>query len=492
MRKSLVNALGMAAPSRIAPAAAPARGPASAAAPTAPIDFGLDASGDADVSRVEVQHVDEMRFRLDADPEHVLRTARAHFDASITEDQLREALVKARMLLTQEGVAEGFLEGARRFAASVGMPGDFGFEGYDPDVIPIAPMAETFETAGDWAAYAFAWIAAQTSNALVDKPLFRKHSDHASQFIYELPATHTRVGLLSDFGNGLAHSRYIAKHLAALKPAHLLYLGDVYYAGTSSEFSQYVGVPLEPILPDTNVMMLNSNHEMFSKGIPYFGYIDYRLGRGAPQRQQGSYYCLRFGDAFQVIGLDTDYHSASRLNDEHQRAWLGDVLRHGQVNKMTNILCTANEPYTYGESKTTRLLDDLAPYLGAVHLWFWGNTHYCGFFDMTQNMPLASCIGHGGYPYKLSEYSLDKDLYLAPCPATPLFLEGQRRYRGTDLRPEMGNNGFVMMELDPGTDPASRRVKLEYIDWMKNLRYRAELGPQGGKRLAVLQGEELP
>jgi hypothetical protein len=104
---------------------------------------------------------------------------------------------------------------------------------------------------------------------------------------------------------------------------------------------------------------------------------------------------------------------------------------------------------------------------------------------------VSSCLGHGGYPYKLGEYSLDKDPYMAPCPAKPLFLETRRRYDGTSLRPDVGNNGYGLMYLEPGSGAAEHRVRLEYWDWMKRQRYEAILGRDASGRLAVLNGQEI-
>ena len=150
---------------------------------------------------------------------------------------------------------------------------------------------------------------------------------------------------MADFGNGLAHSRFIAKHLRSTKLDHVLYLGDVYYCGTSKEFAKFVAPEMEPFLSGevegkspVNVLMLNSNHEMYSKGYSYFSYMEYRLKKGKPQVQEGSYFALRFGDGIQLIGIDTDYDGGGRLRDPGQLEWLRARLAEGRGSRQNKAL----------------------------------------------------------------------------------------------------------------------------------------------------------
>lgn len=456
--------------------------------------YGLDTTGDFDLADIESGHLLALQQRLTEEPDAVLAEARALWDADLTEPQLREALEKTRVFIEQPEAATDALRSLQAFERAVSLPGSFGFEGYPDTRIPLSPMETKFETVADAVGYAAAFVGAKMANAFKPKPPFPRHSAE-NPFVYDLPATVANVGVLADFGNGLAHSRYIAKHLRGTKLDHVLYLGDVYYCGTSSEFAKFVAPEMEQFLTGdvvggkpVNVLMLNSNHEMFSKGYGYFSYMQYRLAKGKPQVQEGSYFALRFGDGVQLIGIDTDYDGNGRLRDAAQLEWLRARLAEGRARGMLNVLASANEPYAYSKAGTTKLFDDLKPYLPSVDLWLWGNTHYCGLFDSTQELPVATCLGHGGYPYKLSEYCLDKNLYLAPCPATPLFLETRSRYDGTNLRKDLGNNGYAVLTVDP----SNRRVQLEYRDWMKRLRYRAVVGKGADGRGSVLEGQEFP
>jgi len=466
---------------------------AVAAARETPSPYGLDRSGDFDIANLNLEQLVAVQEQLIEDPDAVVTSARQLWDADITVNELRDALEKTRRYMEQPEPAVEMLESAQAFESVVGMPNGWGFEGYDPQRLPVMPLDTKFETAADAVGYATSFVAAKAANAFKAKPPFPRHSADRS-FVYELPSQPTRLGVLADFGNGLVHSRYIARHLRSSALDHLLYLGDVYYAGTSREFERNVAPEIEPFLTGdlpggkkVGVWMLNSNHEMFTKGFSYFSYLRYRLAKGAPQRQEGSYFALRFGSGIQVIAIDTDYHGYRKFLDPGQIAWLRQRLAEGRAQGAVNVLLSANEPFEYGKSEFTSLYGDLNPYLSSIDLWLWGNTHYCGLFDSAGQLPISSCLGHGGYPYRLSEYGLDRNPYLAPCPATPLFLETKSRYDGTQLRPELGNNGYAILELDP----QAKALTLSYWDWTKRPRYRATLGRNEAGRLAVLRGEEL-
>jgi hypothetical protein len=455
--------------------------------------YGLDTSGDFDISSIRADQLIALQELLAEDPESVLASARQLWDTDLTAGELSEALEKARTFIDHPSVAGDALESMHGFESVVGMPPGWGFEGYEPQRLPILPMDSKFETIADGASYAATFVAAKVANAFKPKAAFRRHTSN-EPFVYDLASSRTTLGILADFGNGLAHARYIAKHLRASRLDHLLYLGDVYYTGTSREFERFVAPEIEPFLTGdlaggqkVAVWMLNSNHEMFSKGYSYFSYLKYRLSKGAPQRQQGSYFALRFGSAVQIVAIDTDYYGHGKFRDANQIGWLRQRLAEGRASGAINVLLSANEPFQYGKGGMTALFGDMKPYLPSIDLWLWGNTHYCGLFDSTAQLPVSSCLGHGGYPYRLKEYELDRNPYMASCPATPLFLETRSRYDGTSLRPELGSNGYAILTVE--TEQA--RLTLEYIDWMKRPRYRAILGRDSGGRVAVLRGDEL-
>jgi predicted TIM-barrel fold metal-dependent hydrolase len=360
------------------------------------------------------------------------------------------------------------------------VPHGFLFPGMDLDAIPIKPSIQRFETVGDLPGWVVN-VGPVLRSFAVDAD-FRWHDDPKYQqgFRYTLPpaaadAEPRRYGLFADFGTGLYHSRYIARHMESAGLAAAFHLGDVYYAGRRREFADYFDAPLRTLVQTTPLFALPGNHETYSRNRPYFESMDAR--RNLPgQVQQGSYFVVDDGRV-RFIGIDSDSLGHGRYRDPELREWLGRVLQEGRDAGRLNILLTSNEPYALDAAPGHRkdLFRDLAHWVqaGLVDLWFWGNTHHCAVYDWTDETPfVGSCIGHGGYPYK----RIDRPTH-SPVPL--LFVETLGRFPAwTRLRTDMGNNGFCVLTVH-GEGP----VRLTYVDWMKFRRCEIELTfAEPGKR----------
>jgi hypothetical protein len=309
---------------------------------------------------------------------------------------------------------------------------------------------------------------------------FPFHDDFPGDFVYQLndssgraldPEQKIVVALFGDFGAGLYHSKYIAKKMAEFQPHYAIHLGDVYYAGRTSEFENHFQNPLNPLLTTSRVFALNANHEMMSGGYPYFAYINYKRSTRqgwVEQDQQGSYFCIR-NERCQLIGIDTAFHDNGHHNHEKLQKWLGQRLSEGKQDnpKRINILLSQNEPYSLGQEKFSGLYQDLKQFIDdkLIDFWFWGNTHYGALFERTDKLPfVGSCVGHGGHPIYKKDVEEDaqkhRDLLKKKKNAAPIqWVELTPRFPN-GLRPELGNNGFCMMELEKGA------VRLRYYDWL--------------------------
>lgn len=474
-RVALYRALG------VPPGSIPARY-AGAIVPPAP-------ASPFDLEALDLAGLEALERLLDQQPELVLQGARTVLDADLTEADLREAIRRAKEMLRAPREALALLEAQRALArAAHRLPDGFTFPGMDLDEIDIDPGDTKFEKWRD----AVGWLI-NTGRTLFNRPpgsapvgdrgKFRFHEGFSSGFVYPLHGgadAPLDVALLSDFGTGLYHSRYIAKQLETRRFPYAIHLGDVYYAGREPEVADYFKAPLAPILDTTRVFSMNSNHEMFSKGEPYLQYITERKERAPDlQEQEGSYFCLR-GAKAQIIGLDTDYFGQFRCTERAILDWLGEQLAHGRRHGLTNVLLTGDEPYTDESPRWTPLLEDLREFVlddDLVDLWFWGNTHYCALFAPNPAVGLrfiGSCIGHGGYPYKRRNKG-------TKGPATVLFFENTPRFpEGVDLPHDRGNNGYCILSLLPSGD-----IRLRYVDWMAQDRHTALLRRGAGGRLSL-------
>lgn len=429
--------------------------------------------------------IEELQRQFEQDPEAVVAWYRQTWDADITEEDVRAALAQAEMAFRAPDAAAAALEAQLAFSRAPQLPPEFTFPDMDLDLIPIEPGLTKFETVAD----ALGWLLFSgpqfVLGGLLSRAPFRwhNHPEHSSGFVYEMenptPETPVDVALFSDFGTGLYHSRYIARQLERHQFPCAVHLGDVYYAGRRSEFRDHFEQPLNPVLEHTELFTLNANHEMLSGAFPYFDYMDRRRTRDN-QRQEGSYFCLRC-DRFQLVGIDGAYFEQGRYREAGLLEWLEKVLSAGRREGRLNILLSPDQAYEYGKVGPTPILTEdlhrLVLEKELVDLWFWGNTHYCALFDRSPDFPfLASCIGHGGYPYSRIRPN-------RPSPAPLIFLETSPRFpEWTGVRQDRGNNGYCILSLK-----ADGGLALTYIDWMGNRRFRAELARDGDGRLEVAE-----
>lgn len=441
---------------------------------SSPADVVVTRVDPAEVPPLSREGIDQLEMELNENPGATVARARQVLDEEITESELRYRINQARLALTSPATAVDFLAAESfHLEAASQLPPGFEFDGMDLENIPINPGDTKFETEGDalgWVINAGPFVLFKPSKA---KFRWHNHPDFAqTKFIYSMAepteAVPLEVALISDFGNGRYHARYIAKQLQSRSYPVAIHLGDVYYAGRRSEFEEFFAAPLDPLLPHTQLFALNSNHEMYSGGKPYFEFMDKRRNSHQLQQQEGSYFCLR-SSKFQIIGIDTAYFGHGRYKEPALLEWLAKTLQEGRQSGSINILMSADHPYEYGDKDQTKLLrkdlDELVLRDDLVDLWFWGNTHYGALFDRSSQTPfVGSCIGHAGYPY-------DRQKPGKPTPASLKFLETSARFpEWTNLRQDRGNNGYCVMELK-----SDGSITLKYIDWMSHLRCEATL-----------------
>ncbi len=457
------------------------------------VSFAAIGEESAEWPLLDLEKLNEIEAELNAQPRRLLARVRAMWDRKMTLPKLREAVALARRALEQPDKMLAELDAAETvsFAAAT-FPEGFTFPGMDDPEIEINPEDRKFENDDVAGLLGWALFAGPFTLSRPDKKDFRRHDpNNPNSFVYDLPnpapGAPLKVALFADYGVGRYYSDHIAKQFRQRRFPYAIHLGDVYYAGRPNEFRDNFIKQIDPILGFTKVFALNSNHEMYSKGKPYFEYMTKRLENvSGIQQQQGSYFCLR-SDQFQIVGIDTAFFGSGRCKDEKHLEWLGRVLREGRAANRVNILLSADHPYEYGNKKLTPLLSkdlkSLALDERLVDLWFWGNTHYCALFDHRASaageipvLPfIGSCIGHGGYPY--DTYSRGK---FEPAPM--VFLEDQARFpASTGIRQDKGNNGYCVMALN-----ADGSLRLQYIDWMSNVRFTADLSREEiGKPLKV-------
>jgi hypothetical protein len=201
----------------------------------------------------------------------------------------------------------------------------------------------------------------------------------------------TTIAVVGDWGGGNEAAQAVAAQIRALKPDHVIHLGDVYYAGTTKEvqerFLKYWPAPAG----SGRSFALNSNHEMYSGG---YGYFDVTL----PEfKQPASYFCLA-DENWRFIGLDTGYIDHD-LNSE-QVDWLTAQFK--KPFKGKTVLLSHHQLFSaYEDTNAAHLQARVQPFLDAkqIHGWIWGHEHLNVAYEPFMNVQHAVCLGNGCFPY---------------------------------------------------------------------------------------------
>jgi hypothetical protein len=317
------------------------------------------------------------------------------------------------------------------------------------------------------------WAASKWYRMRFSKPPFMPSSRNYRYPLETRDDGVATVALFSDWAAGYYHSLYIARHILRQRPLQAIHLGDTYYTGSPDETTSYLEAPLQPLVAQFPVWVMNANHEMMHNAIPFFHYI--KRKHGANQPQESTQFCLH-NDHYQVIGIDTAYHKSGRHPDQASQAWLLEQLQAGRQQKKVNILLSQNEPYAKGQVSDLLKRDLRAAVLEQqlVDLWFWGDEHFCALYAPGPGAPfIGSCIGHGGYPYPVRK---EADVAPPAGVASLVWYEKAARFPQhlSDTRHDVGNNGFCMLELSP------QSISIKYIDWRNQLRYHTQLTVQNG------------
>jgi hypothetical protein len=278
------------------------------------------------------------------------------------------------------------------------------------------------------------------------------------------------IALTGDWGSGswtdgslTCPSMQVVKQIQSLKPDFTIHLGDVYYAGISSEEtsnllqSWYAG--------PQGTFTLNSNHEMYDGANGYFQTA--LAASGAFKGQQGTSYFAIHSDDWVLVGLDSAYGSsdlfymAGAVTDTNQIQFLQGLNAKGkQIIVLThhNPLSTDGTMYVdhsgnlISTPSSQCLWNDVTSALGrAPDYWYWGHIHN-GIVYSDQSVAGTTqvrCIGHGALPFG-SAYELQSDG--SPIPSVTYFANTllSSQFSNTTLQQQNRVlNGFAVLTLGP-------------------------------------------
>jgi hypothetical protein len=251
-----------------------------------------------------------------------------------------------------------------------------------------------------------------------------------------------------NFGSGDSPSAKISKFIPTLNPDYTIHLGDVYYAGTSAEEIS----KLTTLWPrgTKGSFALNSNHEMYSGGDPYFN-----LAVGGPVfnvlQSPYSFFALENSNWI-VVGLDSAYNADvlklymdGSLGTNAQIPFLKDLATRGKKV----IVLTHHNGIPEKGVQTAPQLKLFGEVTGAFAgqnppaYWYWGHVHAgVAYKPMTdQNGMLCRCVGHSGLPWGRSS-----DLQASP---NVEWFETRNAADPDDALRVL--NGFVFLQLSGAT-----------------------------------------
>jgi len=234
---------------------------------------------------------------------------------------------------------------------------------------------------------------------LSDRPAFPQHAPEVAL------ADDARIVVVGDWGTGLSGAQAVGRQMARAvvearreeREVHVLHLGDVYYSGWKEEYETRF-LPYWPVrepLAGVTSWALNGNHDMYSGGRGYFGYL---LRHPLFAAQQGSSHFRLANEHWQLLGLDSAYDDDDLAGG--QGAWVKQQLR---ASDRRTMLLTHHEPFSrFATGIHPPLLGKLAPAFEVrpVDAWLWGHEHLCCVYDrqLEPYVNYGSCIGHGGVP----------------------------------------------------------------------------------------------
>jgi hypothetical protein len=261
------------------------------------------------------------------------------------------------------------------------------------------------------------------------------------------------IAIAGDFGTGNfgasdSPSTKISKFIPSLNPHFTIHLGDVYYAGTSGEESS----KLMNFWPrgSSGCFALNSNHEMYSGGGPYFNEV---VGGPIFNKFQSpfSFFALENSNWI-IVGLDSAYNAGAlhaymngSLGDNAQLPFLRSLAQKGASEKKKLILLTHHNGLAETDkqpSGTLKLFTEVMSAFESVPppaYWYWGHLH-AGFAYkplVDQNGLLCRCVGHSALPWGFAS-DLQKN------PKVEWFEQCNAKDPENPLRVY---NGFVLLQL---------------------------------------------
>jgi hypothetical protein len=334
-----------------------------------------------------------------------------------------------------------------------------------------------------------AWIGSYLANRLGKRHEFLDYSRWLPENgVYPLSAgtgadaEPVRIALTGDWATGTAEANEVGLRILELAPHFTIHLGDIYYVGEEAAVLEHFlgrdasGELYEPYTPvkwpdgSCGTFALNGNHEMYARGLGYFGPLLAAIGMrsgpgGAFTGQKASFFCLE-NEHWRVLGLDTGYNSVgvpivewipwfapSCEFENPLLEWLRTQVRLGDASDSRGlVILTHHQYFSAFESNYEKPARQLAELLQRPVLWFWGHEHRLALYGKHRLKSgveaFGRCVGHGGMPISLETPKRGE---------VPLVVYDNRK-RKKVAGEAVGYNGLVSLTFD------GPRLSVDYRD----------------------------
>lgn len=213
-----------------------------------------------------------------------------------------------------------------------------------------------------------------------------------------------KVAIIGDWGTGLDDALLLLVDiLKNHKPAAIIHLGDIYYAGTPYDCAYHFtdiitnAFTLAGVSP-IPVFTIPGNHDYYSLGYGFYPMLlSLNSAVGDAALQPASYFCLRTEDGgWQLLGMDTgfgDSNPADQVNpmysgpavQANEVLWHQDkltnfagstiLLSHHQVFSSNNTINGKDSRYSALPDVNPYLFQAFSPYFNKIAAWLWGHEH---------------------------------------------------------------------------------------------------------------------
>jgi predicted phosphodiesterase len=249
---------------------------------------------------------------------------------------------------------------------------------------------------------------------------------------FDLPI---KIALIGDWGTGTEFAEQILKQAVHLKPDIIIHLGDVYYAGTKTQYQSKVIDLIEKHCKGIPILNMPGNHDMYSGGNPYYDAFKVLNKKAKPFKdnikieQTHSFFGLRDKKKrWQILAMDTAYFDhdpftvESDLTKVHpsEEEWLMHHTAVMSATKGKTILLSHHQPFSCEEGIGDPMQKNpedfyVNPHLMSLHrklalrgdlaAWFWGHEHRWQVYEKYRSIKNGRCIGHGAIPVFVNDSS---------------------------------------------------------------------------------------